>query len=468
MTFSITNRRRVQWVLALVLIALSGSPFEEEAYAQTENVLYTFNGLSDGGTPYAGLVSDATGNLYGAASEYGSGPCAYPFWGCGIIFELTPAEDRTAAEWSFRVLYTFRGGPDGAQPSSALVFDSAGNLYGTTLSGGTGCGGLGCGTIFELERSGATGWTEKILHRFTGGTDGEDPVASLTLDSRGNIYGTAAFGGDDTCFYDNAGPGCGVVFRLSPVGASTSDAWTETVLHTFHATDGANPYVGVTLAPPELCTPSQHALPSSSGKVCIFGTATNGVYGGIEPGGVIFQISQGLRTWNYKMLYEFPGNCGGPGGPLILDKSGILYGMTHLGGQYCSGSVFTLSMNSAGVWTETDIYSFSGPGGWFPEYQGVVMDEHENLYGTTSAGGTGSNCQAGCGTVFRLSKATGGGWYESGLYSLQGGTQGDGPLSGSLVVRDGQIYGMTPVGGDMNCSGFGLSDGCGVIYSIGP
>jgi uncharacterized repeat protein (TIGR03803 family) len=341
-------------------------------------------------------------------------------------------------------------------------------LYGTTFSGGTGCGGLGCGTVFELERSG-DGWTEKILYRFTGGSDGSDPMGSLTLDSHGNIYGTAAYGGDDTCFYDNAGPGCGVVFRLSPTGASTENTWAETVLHTFHAVDGANPYVGVTLAPPKLCGVSEHAIAGGSGKVCIFGTATNGAYGDIEPGGVVFQISLGLRTWNYKMLYEFPGGCGGPGGPLLLDKSGTLYGMTHLGGQYCSGSVFTLSKNShTGLWTETDIYSFGGAQGWFPMYQGVVMDERGNLYGTTSAGGTGSNCQAGCGSVFRLSKAIGGGWYESALYSMQGGTQGDGPLSGNVVVRDGQVFGMTPVGGDLSCSGFGLSDGCGVIYSIGP
>lgn len=468
MSLSTTNPRWIRCMLVFLAVVLTISVFEEEGRAQTETVLHTFTGLSDAGTPYAGLVSDEAGNLYGTASEYGSGPCAYPFWGCGIVFELTPAKGRGAAEWTFNVLYAFRGGPDGAEPSSALAFDSLGNLYGTTFSGGTGCGGLGCGTVFELERSSGGVWTEKVLHRFTGGIDGGDPVASLTLDSQGNIYGTAAFGGDDTCFYDNAGPGCGVVFRLSPIDAGTSDTRAETVLHTFHAVDGANPYAGVILAPPELCGIPEHAIAGGDGKVCIFGTATNGAYGNIEPGGVVFQISPGLRTWNYNMLYEFPGGCGGPGGPLLLDKSGTLYGMTHLGGQYCSGSVFTLSKDSAGLWAETDIYSFSGPDGWFPEYQGVVMDQHGNLYGTTSAGGTGSNCQAGCGTVFRLSQTTGGGWYESGLYSMQGGTQGLDPLSGNLVVREGQIYGMTPVGGDMNCSGFGLSDGCGVIYSIAP
>jgi uncharacterized repeat protein (TIGR03803 family) len=438
-----------------------------QAEAQTETVLYTFTGLSDGGVPVAGLISDKDGNLYGTTSQYGGGLCVFPDVGCGTVFELMPTQEGGVVQWTFKLLYTFQGGSDGDNPKGDLAFDSLGNLYGTTAWGGTGCAGSGCGTVFELERSGGA-WTENILYRFTGGTDGSYPIGSLTLDSQGNIYGTAAYAGDNNCI-NGFGTGCGVVFRLSPIGAGTENTWALTVLHTFHGADGANPYVGVNLAPPNLCGSPEHAIAGGNGRVCIFGTATNGAYTNIEPGGVVFQISPGLRTWNYRMLYEFPCGCGGPGGPLIFDKSGTLYGMTHLGGQYCSGSVFTVSRNSAtGLWSETDIYSFSGPGGWFPLDQGVVMDQHGNLYGTTSAGGTGADCQAGCGTVFRLSKAIGGGWYESGVYSMQGEAQGDHPLSGNLVLRGGQIYGMTPTGGDMNCSGFGLSDGCGVIYSIGP
>src|SRR5581483_225875 len=285
--------------------------------------------------------------------------------------------------------------------------DSAGNLYGTTAWGGTGCAGSGCGTVFELERFGDQ-WIEKVLYRFTGGSDGQEPLGSVTLDTQGNIYGTAAYGGDDNCI-NGFGTGCGVVFRLSPTTAGTERIWALTVLHTFHGADGANPYVGLTLAPPNFCGASAEKVASSTVKPCIFGTTTNGAYTDIEPGGVVFQISPGLRTLSYNVLYKFPGGCGGPGGPLLLDKSGTLYGMTHLGGRYCSGSVFTLSKNSTtGSWTEADIYSFSGPDGWFPESQGVVMDKRGNLYGTPSAGGAGSNCQAGCGAVFRLSKATGG------------------------------------------------------------
>jgi uncharacterized repeat protein (TIGR03803 family) len=188
-------------------------------------------------------------------------------------------------------------------------------------------------------------------------------------------------------------------------------------------------------------------------------------------GGVAYELTPGQKSWTYKMLYEFPGGCGGPGGPLVLDKSGILYGETHLGGGGCSGDVYSLQPNTATSdrWIWTDLYSFSGAGGAFPMYQGVVMDSKGDLYGTTSDGGSSQNCEDGCGVVFRLSKATGGGgWYESGVYSLEGRANGWGPLSGSVVVNSTGVYGMTPQGGDPSCEAFRLSGGCGVIYRIGP
>ena len=431
------------------------------ARAQTETVLYTFAGLGDGGVPYAGLISDRDGNLYGTATQYGDGPCTFPFAGCGTVFELMHVNDHGNLQWTFKVLYTFLGGSDGADPSSDLVFDPSGNLYGTTAWGGTGCEGTGCGTVFELERSGDE-WVEKILHRFTGESDGEDPTGSVTLDSQGNIYGTTAYGGDDSCYFEGAGPGCGVVFRLSRTSDAEEPTWSETVLHTFEASDGANPYVGVTLAPAKFCG-------ALAGQVCIFGTVTNGAQGTIEPGGAVFQIAPAGASWSYRMLYEFPGGCGGPGGPLLVDESGTLYGMAHLGGQGCSGAVFSLQPDAtaAGEWIETNLYSFEGPGGAFPLYQGLVMDQRGNLYGTTSDGGKSLNCEDGCGVVFRLTQwADGGSWYESGMYSMEGGVDGLGPLSGNVVVSGGAVYGMTPSGGNLSCTGFGA--GCGVIYRIGP
>ena len=242
--------------------------------AQTETVLYTFTGSSDGGVPYAGLISDNEGNFYGTTMQYGSGPCTYPFAGCGTVFELSPVKHGRAAQWTFKVPHAFQGGSDGANPVSELISDSAGNLYGTTGAGGFGCGGTGCGTVFELKKS-ESGWTEKVLYRFTGQSDGANPGSSLALDSHGNIYGTTTYGGDSNCDFN--GPGSGVVFRLSPIHDGTESTWAETVLHTFDANDGANPFAGVTLGPPELCG-------APAGQACIFGTTMYGGYLTIEPG----------------------------------------------------------------------------------------------------------------------------------------------------------------------------------------
>jgi len=179
--------------------------------APTEQVLYSFcsvSGCADGNTPLAGLISDAAGNLYGTTPSGGSiSNCST---GCGTVFELTPGAGGT---WTETVLYSFcpaNGCSDGAYPESGnLVFDAVGNLYGTTAFGGayqSACGGHDCGTVFELSPDGGGKWTETVLHSFGNGTDGREPLASLIFDAAGNLYGTTAFGGAD------AG---GTVFELS-------------------------------------------------------------------------------------------------------------------------------------------------------------------------------------------------------------------------------------------------------------
>ena len=178
----------------------------------TESVLYRFPDGANGRGPSPGLIFDQLGNLYGTAGG-GGGVC-----NCGLIFKIDPSGVQT-------VLYAFAGGSgDGNAPAAGLVADAAGNLYGTTeFGGGTGCNGLGCGTVFRLAPNGA----EKILHAFTGGTDGEYPLARLIVDKKGNLYGTTSHGGDI---------GFGTVFRLSVDK-------TLTVLHAFGSIeqDGANP-----------------------------------------------------------------------------------------------------------------------------------------------------------------------------------------------------------------------------------
>jgi len=191
-----------------------------------ETVLYTFTGGADGGFPTAGLIWDQRGNLYGTTEFGGLVSCS-----CGVVFKLDLAGQET-------VLYSFTGGADGAFPFAGLVLDKAGNLYGTTLYGGDlNCAplpGLGCGNVFKLKPNGK----EIALYNFTGGADGFNPVAGVVRDSKGNVYGTASAGGDLSCA-SGQGFGCGVVFELQPNGS-------ETVLYTFSGgSDGGFPAAGL-------------------------------------------------------------------------------------------------------------------------------------------------------------------------------------------------------------------------------
>jgi len=434
-----------------LLVVVCTLAVAERLNAQTETVLYSFTGGSDGGVPYSGLVMDTEGNLYGTAQQYGNNSCAYSSSGCGTVFEL----QRTSAGWNYEVLYNFQGGSDGWQPASVLTLDSKGNLYGTTQFGGA-ADSAGYGTVFELERT-PSGWQESILYAFTGGADGGNPTAGLVFDAAGNIYGTTGAHGNPNC----QGVGCGVVFKLTP----SPDGWKEAVLHTFTGLDGSDPTEGVTLVP------ASGANPLLGPPGTIFGTT---LYGGdsqlaYSGDGVVFQLIPSGGSYLYRTLYKFPSHLGNPGGPLIFDRSGSLYGMDGHGGSYGYGAVFELSVSASqpfGSWVERDIYPFYGPNGAFGLDQSVAMDKAGRLYGTTARGGTGSLCGDGCGTVFRLTKTAQGSWYESGLYSFPGGTGGWELFSGVTLDQQGQLYGMTTTGGDLSCAGY--EAGCGVVFQISP
>ncbi len=197
-----------------------------------ETVLYSFCSLSncaDGNTPYPSVIRDSAGDLYGVTGAGGA-------YGAGVVYELDSADRET-------VLYNFTGGSDGGGPDSVLVADPSGNLYGTTTGGGNGeCGGSGCGVVFELSPHSDGSWTESVLYVFcslSNCTDGEEPIAGpLVRDAAGNLYGTTYFGGS----YRNCnGDGCGVVFKVDINGK-------ETVLHSFTGgKDGANPWAGLTM-----------------------------------------------------------------------------------------------------------------------------------------------------------------------------------------------------------------------------
>jgi uncharacterized repeat protein (TIGR03803 family) len=367
------------------------------ASGYTFHILHQFTGESDGGTPFAGLTLDSAGNLYGTAAFGGSCPYAP---GCGVVYELSPT---TSGPWSETVLYSFQGGDDGGTPESQMVFDSAGNLYGTTEGGGSGFCGLGapCGVVFELSPTASGPWTETVLYSFTSESDGMEPQGPLVMDADGNLFGTTPIGGSvgNNCGYPYYG--CGTVFKIF----HATWGWGKTTLYTFlGGTDGAAPRGGVTL--------------ESTGH--LYGTAEqggnpNGCVNNQNPGcGVVFELRRaaGGGIWAQQVIATFepdadgnPGNTGGsPAGSLVFDSAGNIYGTVSQGGVRGSGVVFKLSKSSATKWNETELYSFNGGGQGAGPVSNILVDPTGDLFGTTIAGGKLSDkyCSGTCGLVFEL------------------------------------------------------------------
>jgi uncharacterized repeat protein (TIGR03803 family) len=344
----------------------------------TETVLYAFSGGSDGIAPIGNLVFDSAGNLYGVTDAGGDPSCQF---GCGTVFELSlPA--KPSGNWTKTTIYMFGGGNDGDMPTGGVVFDRAGNLYGTTEEGGIGsCGGSpGCGTVFELSPASGGAWTETVLYSFTGGSDGAFPDAPPVLDKAGTLYGTASAGGNKNCEEEL---GCGTVFELTP-GAS---GWTETVLHTFGVSDGdgTNPaFAGLLVT----------ATGALVGTTPLGGTYGYGTVFGLRP------PSLPNGQWLYGVLYSFGmalNDGAAPRGGVISVGSNVLYGTTQGGGVDGTGTVFQLTRVQGVVWKETGLYSFgSGLTGAVPS-AGLLV-HNGALFGTTAQGGSKSNA----GTVFKV------------------------------------------------------------------
>lgn len=347
---------------------------------------------------------------------------------------------------SLSVLYSFQGGSDGALPLGGLITGSDGLLYGTTSYGGGGsqCSVVygGCGTVFLLSPAGQ----ETELYSFSGGSDGASPSQSLLQDSAGNLYGTASIGGN---LSDCGGTGCGTAFELASGG-------TFTVLHSFAGgSDGANP----------------DALIAAG---AFYGTTPYGGNGCSQYGGcgTVYELgSNGTET----PLYSFQGGSDGavPYANLVADSQGNLYGTTSQGGGTgCYGSGCGTIFKLAPDGSETVLYAFTGGNdGAYPE-SALTFDSAGNLYGTAGAGG-GALCfsGAGCGTVFELAPN---GTFTV-LYAFQGGTDGAGPYTASLVAdSQGNLYGTTYYGGSpdicpiTNCGGPCNGDGCGTVFEVTP
>ncbi len=333
----------------------------------------------------------------------------------------------------YKVLWTFTGYPsDGASPRSNLVFDKAGNLYGTTYAGGS----VGSGTVFRLSPNQDGSWTNTILYSFCVQyinnlcQDGAYPQAGLIFDAQGNLYGTTVNGGAQSC---PVGHGCGTVFELSPQGSS----WIETVLYSFCANnvnnnclDGYSPLGQMTL--------------DASGN--LYSTTEDG---GAVGYGTVFELSQGASGWTETVLYsfcaigEFCLDGAEPQAGVTFGKARNLYGTTELGGSnnvHGTGVVFKLSPGANG-WTETVLHSFeSGKDGGVP-LGGVSLDTLGNLYGTVSGGGPDF-----AGGVFRILAKNGG----IGSFFFND-TDGYRPAAGVLVdSKHPAVYGTTSGGGTSN------------------
>src|ERR1017187_9485491 len=340
------KRRSIQLMATLAIFIVILFATSTRATAD-DKVLHSFvSDGADGNNPYAGLIFDAAGNLYGTTSGGGTS-------GVGTVFELTPAAGGT---WTEKVLHNFSN-DEGTTPLAGLIFDAAGNLYGTTSRGGN-----DYGTVFELTPAAGGTWTEKVLHNFDN-TDGAYPQAGLISDIAGNLYGTTPNGGTD---------GLGTVFELTPAGGGT---WTEQVLLNFNSTDGANPYGGLIF--------------DAAGN--LYGMTFNG---GTFNYGTLFELTPaGGGTWTERVAHNFGSGTDGfsPQASLVLDGAGNLYGTTFYGGSYGGGTVFRF--NAQG---EVLLHSFSGTDGADPNAE-LILDAAGNLYGTTVDGGTSNK-----GTAFEI------------------------------------------------------------------
>jgi hypothetical protein len=421
------------WLAALLAILLSnGSAL---AAGPEYRVLYRFQDSPDGSQPFAGLVMDTAGNLYGTTYRGGTE---------GTVFRLTRGSNGL---WTESVLFDFSDPMvSGGFPMGGVTLDTAGNLYGTA-----GPGAFNHGVVFQLAPNSSGFWNVSVLHTFNGNADGMQPLAGVIFDKAGDLYGTTPISGP-------VGGSCGTVFQLTP----SNGVWQENILHVFTCKkDG--------------WFPSANLVFDKAGN--LYGTTR---WGGVGCGyygcGTVFKLTPANGIWNKTTIYAFKGSSDGsePTSTLVFDKAGNLYGTTSVGGVGpCTieggsgcGTVFKLTPRHTGGWKKTVIYSPDGSSGG-GLFGGVVFDRAGNLYGTAAFYGiVGPDCAGGCGSVFKLTPGTGGVWSETTLYEFNGTHDGGEPFDSLVLDNAGNIYGTTQYGGSSkgNCQVLG----CGVVFEIKP
>ena len=394
----------------VVLVAIAVASLAANCWAGTESTILTFpnnGGTFPGGAgPYAGLISDASGNLFGTTLYGGK---AY----VGVVFELVP---QTSGTYKEVVLYSFRASPDCNSPMGRLLLDSAGNLYGAAQAG---CEHLN-GGVFELSPAGGGKYTYSVIYAFPGAYTGQ-PDSPLSMDTAGNLYGIIGSGGSQ---------GFGQIYQLTPNG---SGGWVPKIIYTFgHRGDGTYPTGPLTI--------------DSVGN--IYGTTA---YGGLG-NGTVYELSPVAGNWREKILYNFKGTTDGffPLNGVTLAPTGDLFGTTD----GSNGTVFRLSLSSS-TWVKHIIHSFNAAGnGAVPaEYGSLTMDAAGNIYGTTFQGGADN-----LGIVYKLSPS-GGTWSETILYAFTGSNDGSQPNADLLLDSSGNILGTAFTAGHT---------GGGTVFKITP
>ena len=405
------HQSRYAWALAFAcLLGLMALP--TSAHGQTFSVLYTFTNPADGSTPVS-LTVDAAGNLYG--TTLGGANAA------GTVFKLDPAGNKTT-------LYQFKQVPDGNGPVN-VVRDSAGNLYGATFEGGSTCFfQQGCGTVFKLDANG----NETILHRFGRGTDGRFANA-VTRDAAGNLYGTTEQGGVPALCGSHGETGCGTIFRVDASGR-------ETIQYRFRdAEDGNTPLGGVIL--------------DAAGN--LYGTTGSG---GANTYGTVFKLD---TNRNLKVVHSFTATEGCfASASLSRDAAGNLYGTAPNCGEFGEGTVFKVAPSGE----TTVLHTFTGGSdGGFPGGP-VVLDQAGNLYGSATFGGnlTAPLCTLpettapGCGVVFKIDTNS-----QFTVLHTFDGTDGQW-INGVILDAAGNVYG-TALDSDIPTGGV-----YGTVFKIEP
>jgi uncharacterized repeat protein (TIGR03803 family) len=398
-------------VFALILCVIPGN-------AQTTKNLHDF--LDSQGYNQVAVIFGPDGNLYGATAQGGQS-------GVGAVYRLTPT---VSGPWRETRVHYF-GGNRGSFPNQGLRFDSEGNLYGTLQEGGA----------FELSTAPDGGWHQTFLSS-SSSSEGVYPEAGLIPDGNGNLYSTAWGGGE----YNH-----GIVFELSP---QAGGGWTTTTLHSFgNGSDGAVLKAGLIFD----AHGNLYGVTVCGGAAKEVNTSFYPDCGGAPGAGTVFEMSpQADGSWAETTLYSFTGGVDG-GFPdmtpnLVFDSAGNLYGTTEAGGAFNLGTVFELSPNGDGGWTERVLHSFNGANGSYPR-SALIFDAAGNLYGEAYTGG-GSRA----GLVYELVAVTGGGWRYKVLRSFYG-IDGAGPRVGLIWDSAGNLYGTTDHGGTY---------GNGTVFEISP